>query len=430
MAMVAMIPPTLSTLVHAHHWWHFERVENGGLGRLKTLPFLCCQVWPSFRYARLLYIGLIRQDVNWREEKEYLDKELSSVEPFVESMWQVIIIGGYRQMEPFCINHILNPSYRGHGSGWWSTQFTLLTSYISLFNGILNFPINGPVAFILKPNVSIIIKVLFVSLFFLGALFSNFMSFSVINWLVFQQQVKIPPFSKCIDASTLTPIAWLKELLFLVNASFIPKNLSLYFLLTMLCYFPQVIFSLLFMIFGIGFKNTLKAILRYPALFIMGFLGFVFTPTDDDGNYLGANFSRKGKHLQVHIKLTFLNIAMIIFVQLTFWGFMIFTGTCNPDWPLAYGGAWFGFFRVHMTVNEGVWVGLICSLVPILPYALWYFLFFYDPDPNNFSLLRKCNFPRAPFAKMVRTKILLIEDLDNYKYEANDNQTQVEMTHL
>ena len=111
MALVAMIPPTFSTFVHAHHWWHFERVENGGLGRLKTLPFLCCQAWPSFRYAQLLYIGLIRKDGKLREEKEYLDKELSSVEPFVESMWQVIIIGGYRQMEPFCINHILNPSY-------------------------------------------------------------------------------------------------------------------------------------------------------------------------------------------------------------------------------------------------------------------------------------------------------------------------------
>ena len=92
MALIAMIPPTLSLLTHAHHWFHFEKVENGGIGRLKTLPLLCCQLWPQFRYGRLLYMGLVLKDSKWRREKEFLDKELASAEPLVESMWQLMII--------------------------------------------------------------------------------------------------------------------------------------------------------------------------------------------------------------------------------------------------------------------------------------------------------------------------------------------------
>ena len=40
MGWVALIPPTLSALIHLHHWYHFEKVENGGSGRLKTIPVI------------------------------------------------------------------------------------------------------------------------------------------------------------------------------------------------------------------------------------------------------------------------------------------------------------------------------------------------------------------------------------------------------
>ena len=44
MGLVALIPPTLSALIHLHHWYHFEKVENGGSGRLKTFPVIILQV--------------------------------------------------------------------------------------------------------------------------------------------------------------------------------------------------------------------------------------------------------------------------------------------------------------------------------------------------------------------------------------------------
>ena len=42
--IVSLIPPALSALLHLHHWFHFEKVDNGGDGRLKTLPSVIFQV--------------------------------------------------------------------------------------------------------------------------------------------------------------------------------------------------------------------------------------------------------------------------------------------------------------------------------------------------------------------------------------------------
>ena len=44
MGVASIVPATLSALIHLHHWYHFEKVENGGDGRLKTLPIVLLQV--------------------------------------------------------------------------------------------------------------------------------------------------------------------------------------------------------------------------------------------------------------------------------------------------------------------------------------------------------------------------------------------------
>ena len=49
--MISLIPPTLSALFHLHHWYHFEKLENEGHGRLKTLPTALLQV--RFKYLLL-----------------------------------------------------------------------------------------------------------------------------------------------------------------------------------------------------------------------------------------------------------------------------------------------------------------------------------------------------------------------------------------
>ena len=44
LGIASLIPPTLSALFHFHHWFHIEKVENGGSGRMKTLPIALLQV--------------------------------------------------------------------------------------------------------------------------------------------------------------------------------------------------------------------------------------------------------------------------------------------------------------------------------------------------------------------------------------------------
>ena len=44
MGIASLVPATLSTFFHVHHWYHLEKVENGGSGWLKTLPTVLLQV--------------------------------------------------------------------------------------------------------------------------------------------------------------------------------------------------------------------------------------------------------------------------------------------------------------------------------------------------------------------------------------------------
>ena len=44
MGIASIVPASLSALIHLHHWYHFEKIENGGNGRIKTLPMVLLQV--------------------------------------------------------------------------------------------------------------------------------------------------------------------------------------------------------------------------------------------------------------------------------------------------------------------------------------------------------------------------------------------------
>ena len=47
LGIASLVPAMLSALFHLHHWYHFEKVENGGSGRLFTLPTVLLQVITS-----------------------------------------------------------------------------------------------------------------------------------------------------------------------------------------------------------------------------------------------------------------------------------------------------------------------------------------------------------------------------------------------
>ena len=53
LGIIAITPLLVSFLFHIIHWWEMEKVENGGHGRLLTLPLILLQVWPQFRYLKV-----------------------------------------------------------------------------------------------------------------------------------------------------------------------------------------------------------------------------------------------------------------------------------------------------------------------------------------------------------------------------------------
>ena len=158
----------------------------------------------------------------------------------------------------------------------------------------------------------------------------------------------------------------------------------------------------------------------------MGSFGFVFTSLEHDSNYLDATLSRKGKSIQLHTKLTMVNYIIIVLIRLLFFAFV---PMCYPDYPFGFDLIFF-FLFVPMTPSEEAWAAIFCTVIAVLLLATWYYLFFYDPDRNKFPLLQKYRLPKAPLAKFVRTKVLFIENLNNYRFEESEEETNIEMTHL
>ena len=52
MGAVSLTPAILSGLFHFNYWYHSEKLENGGSGRLRTLPIVLLQVYSPYRYLR------------------------------------------------------------------------------------------------------------------------------------------------------------------------------------------------------------------------------------------------------------------------------------------------------------------------------------------------------------------------------------------
>ena len=52
MGVVILTPAILSGMFHLNYWYHLEKLENGGSGRVKTLPTVLLQVYSPYRYLR------------------------------------------------------------------------------------------------------------------------------------------------------------------------------------------------------------------------------------------------------------------------------------------------------------------------------------------------------------------------------------------
>ena len=91
---------------------HWLRMESTLKKRLISLPFLILQIWPQVQICKLLKMGLYDKHPQWRQRKDSMEREVSSVgknwlnifnnlrafqfcnvsEPFLESIPQIHIL--------------------------------------------------------------------------------------------------------------------------------------------------------------------------------------------------------------------------------------------------------------------------------------------------------------------------------------------------
>ena len=68
-----LVPVLLSTLFIIPHWLREEKPKKR---LLKTLPLIVFQLYPQFKAAEILYLGLFKKDSLWKSKKEALQKEV------------------------------------------------------------------------------------------------------------------------------------------------------------------------------------------------------------------------------------------------------------------------------------------------------------------------------------------------------------------
>ena len=85
---IMFIPIIMANLFTIPHW--FKR-ENTWKKRLCTLPLFLGQFWPQYQALKVFWL-IKNKDLRWRKKKEQLDREIGSIEPFLESLPQVNII--------------------------------------------------------------------------------------------------------------------------------------------------------------------------------------------------------------------------------------------------------------------------------------------------------------------------------------------------
>ena len=86
---------------------------------MMTIPLI--PFYTPFKAAEVLYHGLIKRDSHWIDMKKRLDQDLITVEPFVESAPQALIMSTIWALTEGCIG----PSFEREDIGTGSRPFSL-----------------------------------------------------------------------------------------------------------------------------------------------------------------------------------------------------------------------------------------------------------------------------------------------------------------
>ena len=72
---LGMLGPIVMTLIFTFP--HFIRLERRAIK--KVWPLLLLMLWPQYRAARIIFLGMIMKDKRWKKEKDIFQKNLSSI---------------------------------------------------------------------------------------------------------------------------------------------------------------------------------------------------------------------------------------------------------------------------------------------------------------------------------------------------------------
>merc|ERR1719479_825659 len=73
------------------HWWENEK-KTSNFNKIFTFILILFQFYPQWKMLQVLYWGLWKKDLKWKEAKENLQRNVGSLEPLLESVPQVHIL--------------------------------------------------------------------------------------------------------------------------------------------------------------------------------------------------------------------------------------------------------------------------------------------------------------------------------------------------
>ena len=103
-------------------------------------------MWPQYRFWEVIWSGYVEKDLKKSQRKRaYFDREIASIEPLVESVWQYFVMLYLFFSSPKC--------FGGSDELSWKVVYfylKVLMSWFSMFFGTFNFGMHGPVEPIYK----------------------------------------------------------------------------------------------------------------------------------------------------------------------------------------------------------------------------------------------------------------------------------------
>ena len=81
---IAMLVPVLLAMCFIlPHWWKNER-NTTLFNKTMTFIFVLFQFYPQWKMLQIIYLGLWKKDVKWKEEKENFQRNVGSLGKFFE----------------------------------------------------------------------------------------------------------------------------------------------------------------------------------------------------------------------------------------------------------------------------------------------------------------------------------------------------------